>query len=246
MSISLSVILTAYKRPHLLEEQLRAIEKQKIKPEKITLLLNNPAIFPQIKESIDSRKIHTIASSLNLKFHGRFALALLQESEFVCIFDDDAVPGERWFENCRETFGQKGDCILGASGIILKTNAYQPNRRIGSDGEKSEEIVEVDLVGYSWFLKTEHLKYLWYEKPPSLENGEDISLSYLAQKYGKLKTYVPPHPEKDLTLHGSIEPNYGKDWQAHSLLNYHEHFRVREELVKTYLKNGWKTVEKIS
>ena len=33
-----------------------------------------------------------------------------------------------------------------------------------------------------------------------MDNGEDIMFSYLLQKYGNIKTFVPPHPENNKEL----------------------------------------------
>jgi hypothetical protein len=48
--------------------------------------------------------------------------------------------------------------------------------------------------------------------------GEDMHLSYTAQKYGKIKTFVPPHPKTDLELWGS-DPQKGMQYgtEAHAI-----------------------------
>ncbi|MGA0327796.1 MAG: hypothetical protein ACO3OK_12425, partial [Limisphaerales bacterium] len=45
-------------------------------------------------------------------------------------------------------------------------------------------------------MRRDTLKYLWQEYPISWDNGEDIHFSYTAQKYGNIKTYVPPHKKE--------------------------------------------------
>ena len=60
------------------------------------------------------------------------------------------------------------------------------------------------LFEKEWFFEKEWLKYLWMEKPFTWENGEDIQFSYMAQKYGGIMTYCPPHPESDIDMHSSL------------------------------------------
>jgi hypothetical protein len=69
---SLTVILTLYKRPYYFKEQIIAIESQTVKPDKIVLFVNNPAILSYIDSEIKKRKVEVIVSSVNTFFHGRF------------------------------------------------------------------------------------------------------------------------------------------------------------------------------
>ena len=59
----------------------------------------------------------------NWKFYGRFAAALLADTEYVALYDDDTIPGSQWHENCLQTMGTH-EGILGSAGIILKSKEY--------------------------------------------------------------------------------------------------------------------------
>ena len=111
---------------------------------------------------------------------------------------------------------------------------------------QNSESRQVDLVGHAWFFKREWLQYLWREKPFTWDNGEDIQFSFLAQKYGNIKTFCPPHPSNDLSLHGSIRGNeLGIDSKATSNnqdVSHNQFFRERDLCIQNALKNGWKTV----
>jgi len=74
----ISVILTKYKREHRFEEQYQSVENQSIKPEEILVCDNR---------------------SQNLGVWSRFSTALHAKGEFVCVIDDDTIPGEKWLEN---------------------------------------------------------------------------------------------------------------------------------------------------
>ena len=113
----------------------------------------------------------------------------------------------------------------------------------------NEKTQRVDLVGHAWFFKREWLSYLWREKPTTWDNGEDIQFSYLAQKYGNIQTFCPPHPQGDISLHGSVLGNeLGIDSKATSTDNAVSHkrfFQERDVCVQEAIKGGWKTVKEI-
>jgi len=81
------------------------------------------------------------------------------------------------------------------------------HQRIGWPSANSSSVV-VDIVGHSWFFKTDWLRFYWYEFEPSSGNdfcGEDMHFSFALQKQG-IPTMVPPHPLDDKDLWGSLKP----------------------------------------
>ncbi len=202
----IAVVLNAYKRTNYLELQLDAIENQTIKPTGIYVWQN---AGEEIPAHIKSRFILAECSE-NLGVWARFAFALNIDADYICIFDDDTIPGERWFENCINTI-QKNDGLLGTRGLrYMSPKRYHPFEHYGW-GNPNEETIQVDIVGHAWFFRREHLSMFWSEMPPQNASkiaGEDIHFSYMLQKFG-LATYVPPHPQDDLSLWGSL-PEYGK------------------------------------
>lgn len=239
MNQSITAILNCYKRPEYLEEQIQAIRSQTIKPSEIWLWVNaseENKIFDF--ENLNLDKIYR--SSHNAKYHARFAIGLLAQTDYVALFDDDTIPGDRWLENCVNTM-KTHPGILGGAGVILHTNSYIPNTKVGWHNNNLE-IVEVDLVGHAWFLRRDDIKYMWYESPYTFENGEDIQLSYLAQKYGNIKTYCPPQPKNNLSFVSSTKPHYGLDAKASfgGLKTVNQHYKERIECVEHCVKNGWR------
>jgi len=242
----ISVILNVYKRPHMLEKQIEAIKNQSVnvKSENIHVWYNKTDVaqyFPFDK------KINTYACNWNTKFWGRFTVPLLVRTPYVAMFDDDIIPQKDWLKNCINTI-QKPETngILGGSGVLLKAKSYTPFDKFGWNGNHLDKTERVDLVGHAWFFKQEWIKYLWYEKPSTWENGEDIMFSFLAQKYGNINTFVPPHPENNKALWScdfKIGNEVGNDKNASWLKG--AHYGQRDEIVKYCINNGWKTVNNI-
>ena len=75
------------------------------------------------------------------------------------------------------------------------------------------------------------------------DNGEDIMFSYLAQKYGGINTFVPPHSKNNKELWGSdLEYGHrvGSDENASWRLG--SHLNDRGKIVRECVKGGWKIV----
>jgi hypothetical protein len=246
MEDGITVILNCYKRPEYLQEQVRALRAQTVKPKYIWLWVNacpeNKKFNPYIL-GLDK----VFKSDTNCKYHGRFAVGLLSQTNYVAFFDDDTIPGDMWLENCINTMKQTPG-ILGGAGCILQSRAYVQHQRMGWP-VKNPVTMEVDLVGHAWFMKREHLNYMWYETPFTFENGEDIQLSYLAKKHGNVKTYCPPHPADNPRMHSSLKPEeYGNDQKASSngsLKSIPQFYAERDACISHSIDNGWNTLLQI-
>ena len=236
--MSITVILNCYKRPEYLKEQIEAIKNQSVPIEDIWIWYNKPEDHEQFDLSGLGCKVATC--NHNFKFHGRFAFGLLSQTEYVAYFDDDTIPGPKWFENCLNEL-QNEDLILGTTGVKYKGDAYDPHVKIGWNGVKNDKLEYVDLVGHAWFMKRSTLQYLWQENPISWENGEDIQLSGFAYKYGNIQTAVPPHPINDLEIWGSIKGmDYGNDKKASHWKSNHS--PLRNHISTTLINSGYKKV----
>jgi len=239
MDNSIVTVLTAYRRPYYLERQIEHIRNQSIESSEIWLWVNSHEDnygFDFSNFGLDN----IFHSSNNLKFYPRFAISLLAESNYVAIFDDDTMPGRDWFKNCLDTM-KTHEGILGGVGVLLNDNDYTSSVYHGGWWEKNNEVVEVDLVGHAWFFKREWLNYLWREPIPLFDNGEDIQFSYLAQKYGGIKTYCPAHPENNIELFSSLYPfQLGDDEKASYKVNRKVHAYQRNDCVSQAIDNGWR------
>ena len=241
-----TVILNAYRRPYNLKMQIEAIRNQSCPPEQIWLWVN----AHEDNEGFDYKNLgvdRIFHNDYNWKFYGRFAAALLADTEYIAIFDDDTIPGRRWLENCFQTM-ETHEGILGSAGIILKSGEYMNHDRCGWPSQ-NRDVTEVDLVGHAWFFKREWLKYLWQEKPVTWDNGEDIQFAFMAKIHGGVPTYCPPHPPEDRELHGSILGNElgidNKATSTNSNVSHAQFFSERDTCVQTGIKKGWNTVKGI-
>jgi len=202
MENNVTVILNGYRRPHALQAQMAALKRQTIKPSNVMFWQNGveedyPFDYSLLKGCITS------VNSQNFGVWARFAYALNADTKYVCIFDDDTIPGAKWLENCLSTIKER-EGLLGTIGVIFNDLDYVNFHRHGW-ANPNEEAVKVDIVGHSWFFKREWLGAFWSEAPLP-ENtlcGEDMHFSYAIQKHLGLSTYVPPHPRSDMEMWGS-------------------------------------------
>jgi len=211
----ITAIVNVFKRPHTLAQQIDAILKQTIPP-KCIFIWNNGNTSVDLNQFKSIPSIVIFDSTHNFGVWSRFLIGFLAPSKYICVFDDDTIPGNRWFENCINTMTQK-EALLGTIGVIFENDIrYTHLKRYGWDGNK-ETSMPVDIVGHSWFFKKEWLNYFVREPPQVHERrttGEDIHFSYMLQKYANIPVYVPPHPAGDRSLWGSLPEtawSYGCD-----------------------------------
>lgn len=245
MDADITVILNGYKRPHTLVEQYNAVMSQTIKPREIMVWLNHSELIEKFDNDVLS-KCTVFSGNSNLGVWARFAYALMAKTKYVCVFDDDTIPGTKWLENCyNHNLNDRG--LYGTVGIIFNSNAgYDgPYFRVGWPNA-NEQLMKADLVGHSWFFEKELLTAFWRELPDPkfVRCGEDIHFSYALKKHMGLNTYVPPHPKGDLELWGS-KPNlamkYGTELVAISNPQTNGGLSMNE-YVMLARKNGYKFV----
>jgi hypothetical protein len=188
---------------------------------------------------INQAVTNIVCSDLNLGVWNRFAYALNAKTEYICIFDDDTVPGSRWLENCTNSMLEE-EALYGTVGLrLFDDNCYMKHTRIGWPSPNISR-QEVDLVGHSWFFKRQWLSSFWRDLPPVSGfdfMGEDMHMSYAIQQYLGLPTYVPPHPTDDRSLWGSVASQRGIDEHAISMTGKASRM---DFAVKRLLDLGWK------
>ena len=242
----ITVILNCYRRPYNLKMQVDAIRAQTVSPVQIWLWVN----YHEDSKDFDPKTLgvdKVFDNNFNWKFYGRFAAALLADTEYIAIYDDDTIPGKKWHENCLNTM-KTHEGILGSAGIILKSDRYINHDRCGWPTQNANT-TPVDLVGHAWFFKRKWLRYLWQEKPVTWDNGEDIQFAFMAKIYGGIPTYCPPHPPSDRELHGSILGNElgidNKATSTNSAITHQQFFSERDLCIQEGLKYGWQTINGI-
>lgn len=240
----ISVILNVYMRPSTLEKQIERVLNQTmpVKPEDIHVWYNHSGIK---QEDPQDSRINTYHCNWNTKFFGRFTIPLICRTPYIAMFDDDIFPQPKWFESCLNSMvGNEG--ILGGSGVYVNGSDRGVYPKVGWNGKKRINTSRVDFVGHAWFFRREWAKYMWYEEPYTWDNAEDMTFSYLAQKYGGINTFVPPH-HGDNQDAWCTDPmmgrHYGRDRNAS--WKKRGHSSIRAETAKHYIANGWKTVRQI-
>ena len=220
---TVAVVLNGYRRTRWFEEQLVAIENQTHKPSEI-FLWQNYHEEGHLDPELASRVTHASCNS-NLGVWSRFAFALNCQSDYICIFDDDTIPGSKWLENCVKTYESDDRIgVLGTVGISFgdKYYTWQKVKRIGWV-EPNEETTQVDMGGHAWFFHRNMLSHFWRERPKQFIPivGEDMHLSHMVQKYGGKGTFCPPHPANDKEMWGSLKgAEYGHSEEGISMTQY--------------------------
>lgn len=241
-SDGITVILTAYRRSEYLAQQIEALRAQSIPPKEIWVWSNQSEDELRDVSNLADR---VVVSNSNFLFWGRFSLANLVRTKYVAIFDDDILPQPKWFENCLKTIESGIDGILGGSGVLLPVGGgYSSKHKVGWNAHHLESPAQVDFVGHCWFMRKEYVNFMWREEPFSWDNGEDMHLSYMALKYGNIKTFVPPHPENDPSL-WSCRPDFGKVVGRLNVATYktQDHKQTRSDIVNHHVADGWQVLK---
>ena len=220
MNKTITVVLNGYKRNNL-KEQVEAIRNQSVPVKEIFYWQNTVEGFNYDEDTYS--QLNSALSNYNYGVWSRFAYALNARTDYVCVFDDDTIPGSHWLENCLNTY-ETHPGLLGGIGLRFKNKTYDLEVLENGDPARfgwhvnNTEPVQVDIVGHSWFFARDLLSVFWRELPEnhwSMLCGEDIHFSYMLQKYTDLKTWVPPHPPEDTSMWSSLKaPQYGGDHLA--------------------------------
>lgn len=199
---SVAILLNVYRRGEHFHHQVNAAQNQSLRPSSIFAWQNedNYQVASDLVQQVTIAKCNR-----NLGVWARLAFALNIESDFICMLDDDTIPGYFWLQNCYDTM-QTHEGLLGARGLRFKSRrSYFQHDEFGW-AHPNESVEQVDIVGHSWFFRREWLSAFWAELPPIGQDrtiGEDIHFSYAIQKYLGLGTFVPPHPIGQEELWGS-------------------------------------------
>jgi hypothetical protein len=218
---TVSYILNTWQRPHIIKQQYEAVSNQTVKTNEVLIWRNKPEkedLNFHLSGDSDCTKISE--NNYNYGVWARFAFALNSKSDYICVLDDDTIPGKKWSENCISCI-EKENGLYGTVGVIFNDINYKNFQRFGWPNP-NEETKRTDIVGHAWFFHRDLLGAFWRETNTPLNYicGEDVHFSYTIQKYLNLNTYVPPHPKDDLELWGSnpqTAMNYGVDNNAISV-----------------------------
>jgi len=231
--MKITTILQTWKRPQYLSEQINAIRNQTIKSDKIIIVMNEGGIKFDLSKYKDCEIIY---SSVNRKYHFRFAVGLVEDCDYLFFYDDDTISGTKFYETAIDLINKK-ECVAVGNGRIL----YPEEKKWGCPGwgNPCDDATEVDFGGHCWGMKKDYLKYMWYDDPKIYSNCEDMQISFNCFRFNKIRTFVTPHPinerERWSSLKGSV---YGSDSVASWITNKN-HFQERWEIIDKYIKEGY-------
>lgn len=241
----IGVMLTVYKRPHLLARQLDAIKAQTAEVSELCCFWNEggsgPA-FDDARRILKREQIAVLEARPQVGVWMRFWASQMFDSPWICVLDDDTVPGRNWLSNCLET-ARTHEGLLGTIGVIVNPSPRDDEPRwLHKVGwcSQNESVEEVDLVGHSWVFKREWLREFCAEtRLGGMTCGEDHHFSFALQKRLGLGTYVPPHPAGDKSLWGSLEGMaLGSDSVA--LWKQPNEELLKREMHRQYMAAGWR------
>lgn len=253
-TVDVTIVLNIWKRKYL-NEQLNSLCKQTVRAKEIWIIhyethFNISEIIKEFEGLLPP--IIVIESSKNLKFFGRFSVAININTKFIWILDDDIIPGELWLErSCKKC--ESLNSIISCTGRIIPRNDYQPekpsnlslNYFIGDvHGHKDDitfckEQKVVDFACQSYFFKSEWLRIFWSIWPITFLSGEDIHLSATCKQVLNINTTVLK--QTNLRNSGSIKKRYGGDEFATFKKN--NFLELREKVFRYHIiENNWKPV----
>lgn len=236
----ITVVVNSYKRPYSTLEQIQSIYHQKDVSVREVFYVQNT--LPNIKydERISTLPgITSFQMSRNMGVWSRFYAALNARTTWVCVLDDDTIPGACWLKNCIQAY-ETCPGLMGAIGLRFSNKEYHIKERIGWDNPR-DTLEQVDIVGHSWFFHRDLLCYFTRELPPIDHNmivGEDMHFSAMLQKYSSYRTWVPPQYIHNRETLGSQKGwEYGGDRNATAGNGGME---LMKEFMQHYTSNGFR------
>lgn len=244
-SCALTVVVSFHKRPAVVNRMLTALLTSSHRPAAIWLSWFAAPASVEINAQVQAFKaanpnntipILTATGDMPLGYWGRFQLGLQVQTPWVAFLDDDCIPGQDFLRNTfhiamlgpyRGVFGIKGHraAPLGAAEV------QGPLGRI-------THLAEVDLVGGMWFMRSEHVRYMFWQGPQTWNTGEDVTLCYNIRVYGGMRCYVVPADRSDPRSMG-VSPDYLEISAAGDTTGSKNHPKeVRQGQEKAYYDRG--------
>jgi FkbM family methyltransferase len=222
----ITVVISAFNRPELLKDQVEAIKKQTLKPKEIIVWLTKSKHWEEgewkyadnevvkgegwVETHFDIPEGVTLVSTeQDLKLPARFAAALFAKTNYVLLLDDDVFPAEGYLEETLKV-SKREHAVVSAYGMYYENELNDGlAKRYGDNGDKTEEAVEVDVGGHSWFGRKEWFS-TFFREPVLLETeGDDLHFAYTLKKYTDVKIVVSALPDNDRHIWSNTRPEAG-------------------------------------
>ena len=251
--VDVTIILNIWKRPHL-EEQLVSIINSTVLPKEVWVIhyenhVDARSVVEKYRENLPY--INLMDIDKNLKYFGRFSIAINVTTKFVWLPDDDIIPGPQWLENCCIKC-EEYNSIITCTGRIIPKDNYRPEKiKLGfsykhyvgdaKNGQLMNYCEEDTVVDYgcnSYFFKREWLSAYWSLWPATFLSGEDIHLCATCKIQLDVNTVVLKQTNAENS--GNTNRPYGWDKNA----SWNNFLDEREKVFKYHiLENGWQPIE---
>jgi len=191
---NISVIIQSYRRQENIPIIIKRLREQTHPPSRIIVWNDNDGSGKDLH--IDGIEIINTNSN-KWSNCGSFLIAYFCTTDYICLIDDDALPGKRYFEFCLKHIGKDvTKQILSGFGILLKSNKYSGRREVRSVVSKEIKFTKVDMAGNIYFFWKSAILPMLSKQPPFWDHIVDLHFSFMARKAG-YKIYVPSPTNKD-------------------------------------------------
>lgn len=204
--VDLTVLLAYSTRPELIAVQHRLLSTQSVQPRAVFAHVNPSdkiEIPPAAMAMIDA--IPNTRPNVDIGAWARWGLVATVGTEFVCIIDDDCMPGPRWFELALAKIqATEGDSIVCAAGIVYRSDRFDDIALVGPEAPPATE-VDVDVGRGAWFMRTSTARRVLAEEPawPMLSTG--LHVASVVQALEGFTTVLPYSPA-DRAGWGMLDP----------------------------------------
>ena len=212
-------------------------------PAEIICLVNGNHFHPEETEALRQHGCHIVQSDIN-SLYNRWALSYLCRGDYVCIFDDDTIPGNGYVEHaikCCEGYNS----IAGARGRLYDPAGLHEYfkvvvpRALDADSVScGGEDILCDWVCNSYLFKREWVHGLLAEDAcmNSFATHDDLQVAMSALRSLGVGCVVPRQPPDRPELAGSLHPEYGDDHHAVWIAHRDTHFAVRRDYLQEALR----------
>lgn len=240
---NITAVIMTYLRPRNLAGQIRQLEEQSVPPDEVIIA----HLEGEKTEEFDFQDYRTITFRTDPGPRSKMIAGLChdRETNFLVLLDDDVIPGRQWIKNALDCYQRRKGIYGGSLGFYVDLELDEPYWGVRPDGgwrrDPIEEIVQVDFVGQSWFMRPEHLSLLWKKPLPfdACSGGDDLWLGYCAWKEG-VNCYLTPAPQDCRKKWGAIRrPQADMNQSIHQRDDHHSD---RQSLIKRAVTEGWDTI----
>jgi hypothetical protein len=239
----LTVLLAYSTRPELVDVQHRLLSTQTIQPRAVFAHCNpsdKVAFPPAVRTMIDA--LPNATPNVDLGAWARWGYVATVGTEYVCVIDDDCMPGPRWFEAAlKKLSASEGHNVIAAAGIMYRSDQYNDVTLIGPEAPPAGE-VDVDVGRGAWLMRTATARQVLAQEPawPMLSTGLHVAavvqalegfitvLPYAAEMGGMLDPAVTTR---------SVSERIDAEYAAGNLQQ--SSAEIRDVIYTSYREDGW-------